>query len=126
MDGAHNPAGAEALKEAIEEQYPDKRRVLVFTSLQDKDTETVIQLLIRKGDRVFLTEAPTPRTRKPEEIAAMIDEQKIAAVHTAEPSVTNALDAAQKEAKDGDVVIICGSLYILGEAMEWMAKKIGN
>lgn len=126
MDGAHNPAGAEALKEAIEEQYPDKRRVLVFTSLQDKDTETVIQLLIRKGDRVFLTEAPTPRTRKPEEIAAMIDEQKIAAVHTAEPSVTKALDAAQKEAKDGDVVIICGSLYILGEAMEWMAKKIGN
>ena len=126
MDGAHNPAGAEALKEAIEEQYPDKRRVLVFTSLQDKDTETVIQLLIRKGDRVFLTEAPTPRTRKPEEIAAMIDEQKIAAVHTAEPSVTKALDAAQKEAKDGDVVIICGSLYILGEAMEWMARKIGN
>ena len=54
MDGAHNPAGAEALKEAIEEQYPDKRRVLVFTSLQDKDTETVIQLLIRKGDRVAL------------------------------------------------------------------------
>ena len=73
-----------------------------------------------------MTEAPTPRTRKPEEIAAMIDEQKIAAVHTAEPSVTKALDAAQKEAKDGDVVIICGSLYILGEAMEWMAKKIGN
>lgn len=123
MDGAHNPAGAEALKEAIEEQYPDKRRILVFTSLQDKDTETVIQLLIRKGDRVFLCEAPTPRTRKPEDIAAMIKAQAIDANCTAEPSVEAALDAASKEATDKDLVLICGSLYILGDAIRWIEEK---
>ena len=73
--------------EALEEQYPDKRRLFVFTSLADKDTETVIQLLIRKGDKVFACEAPTPRTRKPEEIGAMIKAQKIDAAFMAEPSV---------------------------------------
>lgn len=123
MDGAHNPAGAEALKEALEEQYPDKRRILVFTSLQDKDTETVIQLLIRKGDRVFLCEAPTPRTRKPEDIEAMIKAQAIDAACTAEPSVEAALEAASKEATDKDVVLICGSLYILGDAIRWIEEK---
>lgn len=123
MDGAHNPAGAEALKEALEEQYPDKRRVLVFTSLQDKDTETVIQLLIRKGDRVFLCEAPTPRTRKPEDIESMIKAQAIDAACTPEPSVEAALDAATKEATDKDVVLICGSLYILGDAIRWIEEK---
>ena len=126
MDGAHNPAGAEALKEALEEQYPDKRRVIVFTSLEDKDTETVIQLLIRKGDVCFLCPAPTPRTRKPEDIAKMIDEQKIAAEIHLEDSVTDALEDASKAAGEKDVVLIAGSLYILGDAMKWMAGKEGK
>lgn len=126
MDGAHNPAGAEALKEALEEQYPDKRRVIVFTSLEDKDTETVIQLLIRKGDVCFLCPAPTPRSRKPEDIAKMIDEQKIAAEIHLEDSVTDALEDASKAAGEKDVVLIAGSLYILGDAMKWMAGKEGK
>lgn len=36
MDGAHNPAGAEALGEALDEQYPGKRRIFVFASWQIK------------------------------------------------------------------------------------------
>lgn len=123
MDGAHNPAGAEALMEALEEQYPDKRRLFVFTSLADKDTETVIQLLIRKGDKVFACEAPPPRTRKPEEIGAMIKAQKIDAAFMAEPSVKAALEDATKEAGAGDIVLICGSLYILGDAIRFIEEK---
>lgn len=123
MDGAHNPAGAEALMEALEEQYPDKRRLFVFTSLADKDTETVIQLLIRKGDKVFACEVPTPRTRKPEEIGAMIKAQKIDAAFMAEPSVKAALEDATKEAGAGDIVLICGSLYILGDAIRFIEEK---
>lgn len=123
MDGAHNPAGAEALMEALEEQYPDKRRLFVFTSLADKDTETVIQLLIRKGDKVFACEAPTPRARKPEEIGAMIKAQKIDAAFMAEPSVKAALEDATKEAGAGDIVLICGSLYILGDAIRFIEEK---
>lgn len=123
MDGAHNPAGAEALMEALGEQYPDKRRLFVFTSLADKDTETVIQLLIRKGDKVFACEAPPPRTRKPEEIGAMIKAQKIDAAFMAEPSVKAALEDATKEAGAGDIVLICGSLYILGDAIRFIEEK---
>lgn len=123
LDGAHNPAGAEALKEALEEQYPDKRRVIVFTSLQDKDTETVIQLLVRKDDLVFACEAPTPRTRKPEEIESMIDAQKLKAPHKSEPSVKAALDDALDAAKEGDMILVCGSLYILGDAIRWIQER---
>lgn len=123
LDGAHNPAGAEALKEALEEQYPDKRRVMVFTSLQDKDTETVIQLLVRKDDLVFACEAPTPRTRRPEEIEAMIDAQKLKAAHKPEPSVDAALHDALEAAKEGDIILVCGSLYILGDAIRWIREQ---
>lgn len=118
FDGAHNPAGAEALQESLEEQYPDKRRLIVFTSLQDKDTDTVIALLVRKEDKVFLCEAPTPRTRTTKELADMLTCEK-----KEEKSVTAALDDALKEATDKDIVLVCGSLYILGEALGWVEKK---
>lgn len=123
MDGAHNPAGAEALQEALLEQYPDKRRIFVFTSLEDKDTGTVIQLLMRKGDKVFACEAPTPRTRKVEEIGKLIEEQKLNVDFKAESSVDQALEDATAAAGEGDIVLICGSLYILGDAMQYIARK---
>ncbi len=118
FDGAHNPAGAEALSESLAEQYPDKRRLIVFASLQDKDTDEVISLLVRKDDKVFLTEAPTPRARKTSELAGMFTCEK-----KEEPSVSQALSDAVAEAKDGDMVLVCGSLYILGEALTWMEQK---
>ncbi len=123
LDGAHNAAGAEALQEALQEQYPDKRRIFVFTSLNDKDTETVIQMLIRKGDKVYACEAPTPRTRSTEEICRLIDQQKIAAEHVEEADVTKALAAASAEATDKDIVLVCGSLYILGDVLQWIRQQ---
>lgn len=123
MDGAHNPAGAEALSEALEEQYPKKRRIFVFTSLADKDTQTVIQLLIRKGDMVFACPAPTPRTRKPEDIGKLIVEQHIAVDFKPESTVREALEDATKAAGENDIVLICGSLYILGDAIRYIEEK---
>ncbi len=123
IDGAHNASGAEALKEALEEQYPDKRRIIVFTSLKDKETETVIQMLVRKGDKVFACTAPTERTRTAAEICQMIDEQKIQADHAEAESVISALEEAEKEAGEKDIILICGSLYILGDVLPWVREK---
>ena len=123
LDGAHNEAGAEALQEALQEQYPDKRRIFVFSSLQDKTTETIIQMLVRKGDKVYACAAPTPRTRTPEEICEMIDRQKIRAEHKIAGSVAVALEKAVKEADENDIVLVCGSLYILGDAIRWLRKQ---
>ena len=103
LDGAHNEAGAEAL--------------------QDKTTETIIQMLVRKGDKVYACAAPTPRTRTPEEICEMIDRQKIRAEHKIAGSVADALEKAVKEADENDIVLVCGSLYILGDAIRWLRKQ---
>lgn len=121
LDGAHNPAGAEALQEALAEQYPDRRRLIVFASLQDKDTDTVIALLVRKEDKVFMTEAPTPRTRTLSELS-----EKLTCEKKEEPGVAAALDDALEEASEKDVILVCGSLYILGEALLWARKKEGE
>lgn len=118
LDGAHNPAGAEALSEALTEKYPAKRRLIVFTSLKDKDTDTVISLLMRKTDKVFLVEAPTPRSRTKEELASRISCEK-----KEEPDVGQALDDAASEAGPDDIILVCGSLYILGDAIRWLGHR---
>lgn len=123
IDGAHNAAGAEALAESLEEQYPDKRRIFIFSSLQDKETETVIQMLLRKGDKLYACEAPTERTRTAENICQIIDNQQIHAEHVAAKDEKKALSMAIEEATDKDIVIVCGSLYIIGEALCWMKEK---
>ena len=118
MDGAHNAAGAKTLKEALEEQFDDYRRVFVFTSLQDKDTTAVISYLMRPQDKVFIVEAPTPRTRSTHDMALMVP-----CAYQEEISVEQALNDAVMEAADKDVIVVCGSLYMLGEAISWYKGK---
>lgn len=118
MDGAHNAAGAKTLKEALEEQFDDYRRVFVFTSLQDKDTTAVISYLMRPQDKVFIVEAPTPRTRSTHDMALMVP-----CAYQEEISVEQALNDAVMEAADKDVIVVCGSLYMLGEAVSWYKRK---
>lgn len=118
MDGAHNSAGAVTLKASLEEQFPDKRRLVVFTSLKDKDTDKVIRLIMRPQDKVFITTAPTPRSRSEDDIAAMLP-----CPYKEEPDTDTALNDAVAEAKDGDMVLVCGSLYILGEVITWLNRR---
>lgn len=118
LDGAHNPAGAEALSETLAEQYPDRRKRIVFASLQDKDTDTVLSFLVHPGDMVLAVPAPTPRSRTPEEIL-----EKVTGDKKAEPDVAQALLDAVEGAAPEDIVVVCGSLYILGDAMKWLNHR---
>ena len=92
--------------------------MFVFTSLQDKDTTAVISYLMRPQDKVFIVEAPTPRTRSTHDMALMVP-----CAYQEEISVEQALNDAVMEAADKDVIVVCGSLYMLGEAVSWYKGK---
>ena len=53
----------------------------------------------------------------------MIDRQKIRVEHKIAGSVADALEKAVKEADENDIVLVCGSLYILGDAIRWLRKQ---
>ena len=80
-------------------------------------------MLVRKGDKVFACPAPTERTRTPAEICDMIDAQKIKADHIEVENVISAVEAAEKEAGENDIILVCGSLYILGEAISLLNRQ---
>ena len=61
LDGAHNPAGASALRAALTELFPARECLFVFSCFENKDAEGFLANLINPGDRLFLAQASGQR-----------------------------------------------------------------
>ncbi len=116
LDGAHNPAGARALRRALDELFPGCRRSFVLGCFQNKDVARFVNYLMADGDRFYACEAATRRAVVPAEaIVELAGSQELQAVECA--SVAQALDRALSERRPGDLVVATGSLAVVKEAM---------
>jgi dihydrofolate synthase / folylpolyglutamate synthase len=114
LDGAHNPAGAKALREALEKNFPTAKRTLVLGVLQDKDWRPICETLAPLAARIHTVPVASERSAHPQELAEACRKINPAA----EINVGHSLgDALEKSAGDG-FVVITGSLYLVGEALE--------
>ena len=110
LDGAHNPNGAEALRNALDKYYPDRKRAFVFGMMGDKSVDEVIRILFRSSDTVFTVRADEgPRAAEAADLAARVGSNA-----TAVDSVSRAYRQACEAAGDDGVVCVCGSLYLVG------------
>ena len=76
LDGAHNPAGADALRNALDKYYPQQKRTFVFGMMGDKDMKSVIGKLFRPMDTVYTVKADEGgRAASAEELASLIGNQ---------------------------------------------------
>ena len=110
LDGAHNPNGAEALRKALDKFYPNQKRVFVIGMMGDKDMQHVLHTIVRPMDLVYTVPADGgERAAKPQELANIIG-----ANAAPRSDVYEAYLEALNEAGSGGVVVICGSLYLVG------------
>jgi dihydrofolate synthase/folylpolyglutamate synthase len=117
LDGAHNADSAQKLAATVREYFPDRRVTLVFGASSDKDVAGMLGALLAPEvgiRRVVLTQAVHPRAQDPEEMAALVQAQGVVA-ETA-PTVAEAMGRALAAASGEDVVLACGSLFIVAEA----------
>ena len=118
VDGAHNPASASELARAVGVYAGDKKpKVLVIGSSSDKDYKGMAAVLAPLFDAVIATSSRHPRALEAEAMAAVF-RGHVAEVLAA-PSVACALDTAVKLAGRDGFVCASGSLFIVGEALEW-------
>ncbi len=121
LDGAHNPAGAWALRSALSERFPDREITLVFGMMRDKAVTEVTQILFPIAKHVIVTPADNPRSATPEEIRDAAD--RITTDIIEEANVAAALRRASELAAPGSasaavpLVVVAGSIYIVGEAL---------
>jgi len=116
LDVAHNPAGAWALRSALSERYDDRPLIFVFGAMRDKAISEMTEILFPLADRVIAAMPANPRAASPDEIrqAAI---RTGASIETA-AEVKAALDRACATAGPGSVVVVTGSIYLVGEAMQ--------
>ena len=116
LDAAHNPAGADILATALKEYLPSERRTLIIGILRDKDWPAMCARLAPLAARIAAVAVGSERTATAAELASACR----AANPTAEVfECASFAEAASKTAGD-TFVVITGSLYLIGEALEWL------
>jgi dihydrofolate synthase/folylpolyglutamate synthase len=122
FDVAHNPAGAWALRSALSLCYEDRQLTFVFGAMRDKAISEMTEILFPLAERVIATPADNPRSATAEEIR-----QAAARTSTdieAAGDVASALERARVLAGPRGVVVITGSIYIVGEAMRRLGVRV--
>ncbi len=115
LDGAHNPASAQKLAATVREMKPAYRRiVLIIGILQDKDYRGIIAALAPLADQVVVTKPRYSRAMEVQALAAEIRKLH-GSVETAE-TVGEAIAMAGDKVSSDDLVLITGSLYMVGDA----------
>jgi dihydrofolate synthase / folylpolyglutamate synthase len=120
LDGAHNPAGARALARYLKRFYGTRRIWLVYGAMRDKAIEEVAGILFPIATELVLTAPGTPRALRPEALAEFAGRGHI------EPTVDAAIDYARTHAADEDVIVITGSLFVVGEARRLFLAPTGG
>ena len=127
LDVAHNPAGAWALRSTLSAAYRDlesgREITMVFGVMRDKAMREITEILFPIAQHVIVTHANNPRSASPDEIrqaaarvAAGID------IEEAE-NVASALNRARNVAGPGGLVVVTGSIYVVGEAMQTLGAS---
>jgi dihydrofolate synthase / folylpolyglutamate synthase len=122
IDVAHNPAGAWALRSALSERYEGRSLILVFGAMRDKAISEMAEILFPLAKKVIATRPENPRAASPEEIqqAAVRTAADIEAVD----DVRRAVERAHTLAGDGAVLVITGSIYLVGEVMQIIGVRL--
>ena len=126
FDGAHNVAGAESFNMTYQELFEDKPKTIVMAILSDKDENGIIREVVKPKDTVIAVAAPTPRTEIPEQLVENVRQCVKQVVAQTEESVSDALELALRSTQAGDNIVVCGSLYILGEARSWLQDRLSH
>ncbi|MGA3215546.1 MAG: Mur ligase family protein [Acidimicrobiales bacterium] len=116
LDGAHNPAGAAAAGKALNDDFAAARRVIVVMGcLRGRDPAQLLSALgPARIDVVVACRPPSPRAQEPESVVEAADSLGIRAEEA--ETTAEALERALLLAERDDLVLVTGSLYVVGAA----------
>jgi dihydrofolate synthase/folylpolyglutamate synthase len=114
LDGAHNVAGAQALRTALKEYFHTLKPALVLGILRDKNWSGMCDELAPIAGRIWLVPVSSDRAAVPEQLQQACRKANPAVEAIVCKSLAEALEASTDE----PFVLVTGSLYLAGEALE--------
>jgi dihydrofolate synthase/folylpolyglutamate synthase len=122
LDGAHNPAGAAALVEALPRTFTWERLHVVLAVSANKDVAGVVAPIARLADVVYATANESVRSAEPELVRAAALADGAGDVRL-EAGVASALAAAREAAATGDLIVVTGSLFTVADAKRALGAR---
>lgn len=123
VDGAHNPAGTAVLRESLDKYFPAEGRVFLLGILRDKDIDSMLDTLLRPNDTVVVTVPHSERAATLDELTRRVTPH----VHHVEGLADNseALNRALELAGGERLLVLAGSLYLVGGVRELLLARRG-
>jgi dihydrofolate synthase / folylpolyglutamate synthase len=125
LDGAHNPASAKKLAATVRELLPAYRKLaLVIGVLGDKDVGGIVREIVPLADRVVVTRPQYSRALDVQTLAAEV--RKLHGAVSAAENVDEAIQRARQGASREDLILVTGSLYVVGDARALLVAPAGQ
>ena len=118
LDAAHNPAGARALASYLRGTAPDGV-TLVFGAMRDKAVREMLTTLAPAVRSIVCTTAPSPRAMTAGELAVLARDAGLSAEEVPEP-----VDAIARACAHNRMVVVAGSIFLIGPVREWLGRDI--
>ena len=122
FDVAHNPAGAWALRSALSARYGERPLVFVFGAMRDKAIGEMAEILFSMAQHIVVAPADNPRSATPQEIREAAS--RASSDIEESTSVAWALRRARELAGASGIVVVTGSIYVVGEAMQSLGVSV--
>lgn len=113
IDGAHNEDGAKSLSKVLDKNFKNKNLTLLLGMLEDKEIDKVLEILIPYFNKVVTTNVSNPRTISCDDLKEKISNY-VKEVYSID-NLEEALNFTLKNSDKDDIIISCGSLYLIGE-----------
>jgi dihydrofolate synthase/folylpolyglutamate synthase len=122
LDGAHNPAGARALREYLD-NFGTHPLTLVFGAMRDKQLSEIAEILFPAADQVVLTAIDNPRSAPVDLLLAIAERylspERINVAASSDAALAIALD----KTTTGGMICVTGSLYLIGETRPTILRR---
>lgn len=121
IDGAHNPQGIKVLSDNIDKYFTYKNIYLIIGVLKDKDIDEMLSIIGKKANEIITLKPNSPRG-----LESSILKEKMLKYNQntkAMSSYKEAYDYIKIKSTSEDLILICGSLYMIGDFRKGLTKK---
>lgn len=122
IDGAHNDEGIATLVNSLKTRYADRKIHIVFAALRDKKLDKMIAQLDQIADQITFVTFDYPRAASAEDLLNLSKSEHKLAADSWEMYIKEELP----DIKEGEMLVVTGSLYFISEAKPFICKFLKN
>ncbi len=123
LDGAHNLAGVESLARTLEQEYGFIRLIVIWGAMEDKDLQETLPMVGKLASMLILTRPQGERSADPSLLFGVLPDELQGICHL-QADVSKALIWAEESAGEDDLIVVAGSLYLVGEVRSQLVGEL--